>query len=157
VSDLLVHLRQVDPAGPQLHFNLIDLDQEAGGVARWNTFDRNFQKDGIIWVGQSLSLYTLPLRLDGYSSDPVRSVEADIRTLQSFGRMVAGSTPPRLGLTGNVSTPASMRWVITGLEWGQAIRDENGQRLQQDVVVELTEFVQLTPQGWAEAAANLMG
>lgn len=143
-----VHLSRTSPKGGRLQFRLIDVDTPSGGVGGWQTVDRNRARQGLSWSGTPALVYTLPLRLDGFGTGPKgknESVEAHCRTLMSWGQPIASNgtilDPPVLGLTGNVLTSASIKWVITNLTWGAMVRDDNGILIQRDVTIELTEYV----------------
>lgn len=69
------------------------------------------------------------------------SVEPQLDRLESFAIRQAGdSTPHSVRLYGAVPH-ADKRWVVTGIDWGDSIRDQQtGRRMRQEVTVHLLEF-----------------
>lgn len=92
------------------------------------------------WTGRSLLAMDLDLWLEGYSQHR-RSVEHDIHLLEQLAQTLpGGDTPPSLRIFGAVPWPR-LRWVITGVDYGDVIRRKHdGQRLRQLVTVHLLEY-----------------
>lgn len=140
-----VKLTQTSPTKVTLVFKLIDIDTFTGGVGGWTVTDVKRSKQSTAWTGLPALVYTLPLRLDGITARGTRSIEGDIQRLLAMGRPNAQGAkladPPVLGLTGNVQTSATIKWVLTQLTPGEMRRDAKGVIVQQDFTIELTEYV----------------
>lgn len=153
-----VKITQTSPRKASVICKLVDVDTFTGGVGGWTVNDVKRDKQSTAWTGLPALVYTLPIRLDGVTPRGQRSVEADIKTLLAMGQPgnVSGkrSDPPILGLTGNVQTSATIKWVLTGLTPGEMRRDQRGVIVQQDFVLELTEYVEATTKGKPAKAAK---
>lgn len=98
------------------------------------------------WNGRSLWTMELDLLLDGWSAH--RSVEHDIYQIECMalrpGHKISGHyipTPPPIRFVGPVPHP-EFTWVITGIDYGDALRDDrSGVRLRQGLVLHLLEYV----------------
>jgi LysM repeat protein len=101
------------------------------------------------WDGRNLWAADIDLLLDGWSRQA--SVESDITQIeymalrpgvQPMGEPLA--TPPPVRITGAISHP-EFTWVITGIDWGDALRAfEGGHRLRQGLTLHLLEYVEET-------------
>ncbi|MGX9348162.1 hypothetical protein [Microbacterium sp. KNMS] len=154
--DLNVRITALLPGLPYMTLKLIGTDKLAGGVGGWKEVPRRLREPILVWTEQPLRTYTLPLRFDRYLPGWEYTVEGEIRALQdwaSAGRRKTGEhNPPTLvRVSGNVRVPLSVNWAITGVDWGEFVTADDGQRIQQDVTLTLTESVPVTPEGYAEA------
>ncbi|WOF23846.1 hypothetical protein N8K70_03960 [Microbacterium betulae] len=154
--DLDVRITALLPNRPHMTLKLIGTDKLGGGVGGWKEVPRRLREPILVWTEQPLRTYTLPLRFDRFLAGWEYTVDGDIRGLQdwaSAGRRRTGEhNPPTLvRVSGNVRVPLSINWAITGLDWGEFVVNEQGQRIQQDVTMTLTESVPVTAQGYAEA------
>ena len=92
------------------------------------------------WTGRALVEMTLAIIFDGWGVT-LRSVESDIATLEALATKQGGATSPaQLRIWGPVPR-AGLSWVITGLDYGDVIRDTgSGARVRQAMVVHLMEY-----------------
>lgn len=162
----LVTITPISPAGPAVRFHLAGDDELTGGTARWEEVERPRRRSATEWVGTDPHRLKLPLMIDGMDvlSDGVDvPMEADIATLASWTQPASQTgQPPLLAVVGPIkSVPGTPLWVIDGLEWltGTAVRQLDGQRIRQEVVVTLLEHtaaeVFLGPAAAARARAGL--
>lgn len=138
-----VTIKPVRPARPAIHAELAGDDQLTGGVGNWDILDRPRRRQAVEWTGTSNFTYALTLLLDGMEVRPGHdvSVEAQCRALQQWASKPTQLTdePCVVQLRGPLQTPDSLRWVITGLDWGAKIRNKHGHRIQQYVTVTFLE------------------
>lgn len=118
----------------------------SGGVGGWEAVNRPGRRPLTAWRGKSDPLkYTIALMFDHYASD--ESVESECRLLEKMGGLDRGDPePPKLIIEGALphdeSRAKANRWVIDTLEWGDAIRRNDGHRVRQAVTATLLEFVE---------------
>ncbi|MBB3041027.1 hypothetical protein [Nocardioides soli] len=140
-----VLLQPVLPARPEfLVLDLVGEDKLSGGVATWSTLNRPRRRDAIQFDGVTGFTYVLPLLINGLDAAPGVDlvVEPRVQVLQSWASSVQTTRQPVvLRATGPLQTPETVRWVITGLDWGAKVRDNRGRRIQQYVTVTLTQYV----------------
>lgn len=122
-----------------------------GSVGGWENVPRPGRRPLTVWRGHGESLtLAIPLLLDRWSEDREdRSVEPQITTLERMaGVDIADAEPPTLKVTGKAvphdsEVDPQHEWVITGLDWGAALRGATtGLRYRQAVVVTITVFRQ---------------
>jgi hypothetical protein len=97
------------------------------------------------WTGRSLWAMDVDLMLDGWGEK--KSIEPDITTLERFalrpGAQKHGQrpvTPPPVRLAGAIPHP-EFTWVISGFDWGDALRSPaTGRRQRQAVTLHLLEY-----------------
>jgi hypothetical protein len=85
--------------------------------------------------------------LDGWAEH--RSVEGDITQIEKMALRPGGQprgrplvTPPPVRIIGAVPH-ADFTWVIAGIDWGDALRDQqSGRRLRQALTLHLLEYVE---------------
>lgn len=82
-----------------------------------------------------------PMRRDTSSAPRGLFIESALARLESFAiRQPGDDTPHSVRLYGAVPH-ADKRWVVTGIDWGDCIRDQRtGRRMRQEVTVHLLEF-----------------
>lgn len=109
------------------------------------------------WAGAPLFGMDLSLLLDGWGGQV--SIERQIVTIDKLATRQPGMlTPPSLRIFGAVPRPQT-RWVIAGVEWGEALRSiVTGERLRQEVTLHLMEYREDTdllslPRGTATSKA----
>lgn len=136
-------LRQVSPPGPRLPFRFNPVSvKRTPTVGAWRQEERPRQKPAVEWAGQTLETLVFTLRLDGYSDDPIRSVEPEIRVLERFGeKRGKDKPPPELRFDYG---PAESRtiWVIVSIEPLDELRNAQLQIVQQEFVITLLEYVE---------------
>lgn len=117
-----------------------------GGYANWDQIAVPRGAPISIWNGRGLYTMDLDLMLDHWGSHKGhpgmrKSIEDEVIKLEKMAqRLPASLTPPTLRLYGPVPHP-KLRWVITGIDWGDPIRRHNGgHRLRQPCTVHLAEF-----------------
>ena len=93
----------------------------------------------VMWKGRSLYAQTLDLIFDGW--DAGRSVEPDLKILETLATRIPGTLQPTtVRIWGAIPKPG-LSWVITQVDYDDAIRDpHSGARLRQEVHVHLLEF-----------------
>lgn len=139
-----VTIRQADPAGGSVVFELIGDDTLDGGVGGWETLERPRRTAAVEWVGTPAMTLALPLQLDGLETGGIGvdvPVEGQCNQVLTWGRAVGLQAPPRLQVTGPVQSAPATRWVITDLSWGPALRNDGGLRIRQDITVTLQEYL----------------
>lgn len=141
-----VSITPTRPIGSGLNASLVGADTLTGGVGVWDSVARPRQREALEWTGTSGFTYVLPLVFDGLDFWPGRdnSVEAGCRLLQKWAGDPTKKTgePTIVRLSGPLQTPDSIRWVITGLDWGAKVRNREGRRVQQYVTVTFREHTE---------------
>lgn len=143
-----VTLRAVGRRGMSLRAILSDAPTFTAGVGGWESVTRPGRRPLTVWRGAPETTMTLPLIFDGWANG--RSQERAILTLERLGGLAGrrDGEPPLLIVRGWPPMAAqrvgsAARWVITGMEWGDAIRRvSDGHRLRQQVTVTLTLHVE---------------
>jgi nucleoid-associated protein YgaU len=84
---------------------------------------------------------TLSILIDNHIAGT--SIEDQIRDLEAMALPRTGGEPPTVKLLarGGHIPYQSLRWVIDGLEWGDAIMNASGNRTRQAATLALLEFV----------------
>lgn len=123
-----------------VELELIGDDDLTGGDAIWSEQERYERTPMTTWEGTSLLRWTLPLSLDRF--DESRSVERWAATLEGWKQPNdKQDQPPQIVVSAPLGRgPATTRWVITSLEWGDQVRNDAGARIRQDVRVSLLEY-----------------
>lgn len=117
----------------------------SGGVGGWESVARPGRRPLVAWRGvQDPLRMHLPILFDGF---PDRSVESEVRTLEKMGGLDRGDPePPLLVIEGALphdqSRAAQNRWIIEGIEWGDAYRRPDGHRVRQAAEVTLIEHTE---------------
>lgn len=144
--DRRVRIRAVNPDRPPITLHLVGPDQLTGGVGAWETLSRPRRRDAVEWTGTTAFTYVLPLLLDGMEHRPGVdiSVEADCWALLDWASEATKKTdqPCIVKISGPLQPPAGIRWVITGIEWGDKVRNRAGRRVQQYVTLTLRQYVE---------------
>lgn len=112
----------------------------SGAVGGWEVVGRPRRRPLTLWRGTPDPIrLTIPMMLDGW---PRESVEQECQTLMVMGGLDGKDRePPELVLDGpllySVDRRPNWRWVIESLEWGEALRRDDGARVRQIVTVNL--------------------
>lgn len=138
---------------PNLAINAL-LDGEGaivtGGYAEWEVISRPRRLGVTHWVGRSPFTMDLAIIFDGHKA--FESVETRCTNLEHLA-LPDDKTgiPPTVsiikrGPSGDVPHPTVphsdiKEWVVTGIDWGDNIRDINGHRTRQHAVVKLLRYV----------------
>lgn len=159
----MVTLTAVEPAGASLRLHLVGDAALSGGGAQWEIVPRPRRTSATEWVGTDPHQMAMPLLLDGMdvvAGGGDRPVEADCDLLAAWQRPIQSTPPPIVVAAGPLPIPAyGLRWVITSVEWGTAVRGADGRRIQQEVTVTLLEHtvanILFGPAAAARARAGL--
>jgi hypothetical protein len=87
-------------------------------------------------------------------------IESALDSLESFATRQQGDTTPHSVRLYGAVPHTEKRWIVTGLDWGDAIRDEaTGRRRRQEVTVHLMEYhdpaaLRTLPRGKAQGSSN---
>jgi hypothetical protein len=136
----------INPTGkqrPRLVLEQLGDDEVAGGGAVWTVTPRPFRTPMTSWEGTDALTWVLPLSFDAYDGPGARSVERDIATLEAWRRPSDSSDEPEiLEVDAPLGrAPATRRWVITDVEWGEQLRNDAGHRVRQDIRLTLQEYL----------------
>lgn len=108
-----------------------------GGVGGWTVTPRPQAVGMTLWEGVEPYQLSLPVMLDGWAAR--RSQETALRGLMRVARGDAESPPGVIEVEG-IPLPAR-RWVIEGIDYGDAILALNGNRLRQPLTLTLRQYV----------------
>ncbi len=116
-------------------------DSLTGGVGGWEQMPRPHRSTATAWTGTPALVWELQLNLDGGPTD--LSIERQCTRLESWGRPGKDDDePPALVVTAPAGrAPATARWVIDAIVWGEQTRNDAGDRIQQEVSLTLLEYV----------------
>lgn len=156
------------------------------GYSVWETIQRPHRRSLTNWVGSEPLKLNIGFIIDGYGgastkivphSSPLRvsyhdePVDEMCRILEVLagGLTADGLEPPLCQLHSNGFIPhdfihaSQNRWVVTDIQWGDAIRRDDNQRYRQQGTITLMEYVQddvvqsLSAAGKQRAAAGKPG
>jgi len=108
-----------------------------GGIGGWDVTARPRQVAMTTWGGVEPFQLELPLMLDRHAAGV--SVERDITRIVAVGRGDGESEPGILRIQG-VALPV-VRWVIEGVDFGDALMARTGNRTRQPFTLTLREYV----------------
>jgi hypothetical protein len=123
------------------------LDEEGsnitGGYGGWEIIARPRRQAVTHWGGRDPFQMDLAIILDGHSD--YRRVETDCSRLERLAlpHPNPGGEPPVIKLSGAAIPHNDLQWVITGFQWGAAMRDSGGYRTRQHVTIGLLRFVEV--------------
>ena len=107
--------------------------------------DRPLRTGIVTWGGHQPLSMTVPLLIDNFEENDGLATEKDIATLEFLaGRGDgAGGEPPEVKLeaAGQLVPHQDVPFVINGLEWGDAIRNDYGNRIRQFATVTVLQNV----------------
>lgn len=111
------------------------------GYGGWTEVNRPRAAPLTTWQGFPSLRMTLPLLLDGFQVG--RVVEREIKMLESLGRPTDGGQPPtvRVIATGAAIPYQGRTWVVDGITYGDAIMNQRGDRVRQQLTLGLLEYV----------------
>lgn len=121
-----------------------------GGYGGWEVVARPRRVAITQWRGREPIQMELPLVIDAYDgtakSDRVtNSIELVVTKLERMALPYPPiKTPPKITLEGsssNLIPHDDLSWVITELSWGVALRNNEGNRVRQEVTLALVSFV----------------
>lgn len=110
-----------------------------GGYGGWSITDRPRRVGLSTWDGRQPLQMTLPLKLDGWKVD--QSVEGEVAILERMALPITEYATPPIVFVSRPAPHASLEWVIQSIEFGDAIRRADGDRLRQDVVLTLLQYI----------------
>jgi hypothetical protein len=114
------------------------------GYGTIETITRPLRRGLTRWTGSNPLTLTIPILLDGYRTG--RSIEPQIADLEQMAA-VDGGEPMHVTIdcTGNiVPHHDDHKWLVTGLDFGEAISSHRGRRLRQAITVQVTAVVEAT-------------
>lgn len=114
-----------------------DAPKLTGGLGGWETVARPRDVGMTVWDGVEPYQLTLSLMFDGFAAQ--RSQERALRALSRVARGDRESSPGVLSV-GGIPLPADS-WVIEGIEFGEPITRNDGDRLRQPLTLTLREYV----------------
>jgi hypothetical protein len=133
-------IEQVSPPGETLRFSLDPTSvTETAGVGGWVEVPHPKASSSTEYEGMPLRTLRIDALFDGWRDQT--SVEGPCALLEGWGRIHPGRREPAV-LTFEYGSYGGSRWVVNGLEWGDALRGYGGKRLRQQVVIELLEHRQ---------------
>lgn len=109
-----------------------------GGVGGTSTLDLPWSTAAVHWETHPPDTLAVPIVFDGFAQR--RSVEPQIATLQTMARARGGEKrPPAIYLDGPVPAWSVAAWLVESIEWGAAVRPEDGSvyRLRQEATLNL--------------------
>jgi hypothetical protein len=111
-----------------------------GGFGQWDEVSVPRGDPFTVWKGRSLLAMDLDIIINGWGVSP-HSVEPGIKNLETLATRISGTLEPQpIRLFGAVPH-TNLPWVITSLDWGDAIRDSaSGVRFRQQVTLKLLEY-----------------
>ena len=112
------------------------------GYGGWDEVARPKRRPLTTWSGLPALRMTLPLLFDGLADG--NSQEKKIGDLERMATATAKNGQPPLvhiSHTGRAVPHQERTWVITDLTWGDALMNERGNRVRQQVTVGLLEYV----------------
>lgn len=115
-----------------------------GGYGDWEVIARPRRQGITHWAGRSPFTMDLALIFDGHSR--FETVETQISRLERLAlpHPNPGGAPPVVTLIGEAIPHHDITdWVIQNLTFGDLIRDRNGHRTRQHIVVSLLRYVQV--------------
>lgn len=110
-----------------------------GGYGNWQAVAVPRGAPVTQWTGRNLYTQDVDLLLDGWATN--RSVEAQCAAVETMATRPASlDTPPPVRMFGPVPH-ANLQWVITGIDWGDALRrPDTGERVRQPLTLHLLEY-----------------
>lgn len=121
--------------------SLGDPPRVTGGYGGWEIVDRPRRVGITQWMGREPLQMDINMVLDGYIGSD--TVEFDITKLERMALPHGNRHPPTIDLRGSAVpyADADLPWLINRLEWGDAIRLKNGDRVRQFVTIGFLVYV----------------
>jgi hypothetical protein len=117
--------------------------QPASGYGGFESVERPGRPPVTHWTGPDGLTLSVPLLLDdsvvsGSSTTP----SVKVRQLEALAGLDADAPPPTVRITANLPRPAheAREWVVSGLEWGEAVFTHWGALRRQEATVTLLAF-----------------
>ena len=113
------------------------------GFGGWNAVERPRRPPITTFTAPPGREMQLAILLDEWSSG--RSIEAELDQVRKMGRPTSSDgEPPQLTIAalGNAVPGQALTWVVSDLAWGDALANENGDRVRQQVTLTLLEYVE---------------
>jgi hypothetical protein len=111
-----------------------------GGYGGWEVVDRPRRIGLTQWRGRSPYSMTLDLVLDGFKQGD--EVEIDISRLERMA-LPDVKEPPVVEVKGSAVPHDDLEWIIETLEFGTALRKNNGRRVRQEVTITFLRYVRI--------------
>ena len=115
-----------------------------GGYGGWDMIQRPRRQSVTHWGGRNPFSMDLAIVLDGHQKFDTIETECNNLDRLALPFPNPGGSPAVVELIGEAIPHHDIKeWVIDGLEWGATIRDRNGHRTRQHVVVKLLRYVEI--------------
>lgn len=118
-----------------------------GGYAKWNDVDRIRRRSLTEWAGAPPISIDIPILFDDFQS--AKSIEYDVKQLDLMaGLGLKHGDPPLLGFNSVGVVPHDHKnapgfdWFIDQISWGDADRNEFGNRTRQAATVTVKQFIE---------------
>lgn len=109
-----------------------------GGYGGWEIVDRPRRVSLTQWNGRQPYQMDVGIMFDGYRQD--NEVEIEISRLERMA-LPYGKEPPVVEIKGSAVPHDDLKWVITNVTFGDALRRSNGRRVRQQVTISFTQYV----------------
>jgi len=136
---------RVNSDDPALHVSARLADQRPDlqtGFGGWEVVERPRRKPLTSWKSRPVMTLVLPLLLDRWKSQT--SVEREIGWVQQMGSARGPKKPPpkiTLDVRGDAVPMHGLTWVISDIQWGDALMNAQGDRCRQFFTLTLIEYV----------------
>lgn len=118
----------------------VDLPTITGGYGGWEIVARPKRQSLTTWRGHDPYQMTLPILIDGFATNS--SVEARCTAIERMARPPRVlDEPPLIRITGAVPH-TDLTWVIQTIGWGAVTRSTTGQRIRQELVLNLIRYIE---------------
>lgn len=123
--------------------------QVIDGYAGWEVVDRPKRRGLTYWKGSNPVRLEVPILIDEFSRRRgERSIEKECRVFEKMAGLIRdGVEPPLIEIHSGGVIPHDYRdapqndWVIETLDWGDAIRNRNGNRVRQAGIITFLLYV----------------
>jgi hypothetical protein len=110
------------------------------GYGGWENVKRPRRQSVTLWTGRDPFQMTVDLIFDGVKG--MNPIELDCKALERMALPpVEGEEPPVVSIQSPMIMWPGLPWVITRLDWQDALRNSEGRRVRQNVTVTLTRYV----------------
>jgi hypothetical protein len=126
---------------------LVRLSEErptvSAGYGGWEEVARPRRVGVVTWSGSPVRRMSIGVLFDNFDEGSGVPVEAMIGRLSAMARPRVGGTPPSVTIEapGGHVPYQDVRWVIDGIDWGDAIMNSSGNRVRQAATLTLIEYV----------------
>lgn len=136
-----ITIASVTPAASVTAIATDDVPTISAGYGGWSEASRPGRQAATVWEGFAGRRMTISVLLDGLGEES--SVESQITAVDTMARSIVDGHTPIVSVTGDTIPVevAGARWVIDRVDWGNAIRRQDGQRVRQVASFEFLEFV----------------